>query len=77
VAYDLLLRQGYLAGDITLATPQRSHHVTPAHWLKILDEARKAVLVFLSDEDNLLNTFMHGPIRISSTPDASVSSDRR
>jgi hypothetical protein len=37
--------------------------VKPNHWLEILDEVREAVLVFLSDEDNLLNaSFRHGPI---------------
>jgi hypothetical protein len=39
--------------------------IRPNHWLKILDETREAVLMFLSDESNLLDiSFRHGPIRI-------------
>jgi len=39
--------------------------VTPDHWLKMLNETREAVLVFLSDEGNLFDmSFRHGPIWI-------------
>jgi hypothetical protein len=39
--------------------------VTPNQWLRILKETQEAVLVFLSDEGNLLDmSFRHGPIRI-------------
>jgi hypothetical protein len=41
----------------------RPDSLKPNHWLKILDEAREAVLVFLFDEDNLTGTpFQHGSV---------------
>ena len=51
---------GWRGGKL-LQTPPDS--VKADHWLKILDEAREAVLVFLFDEDNLTGTpFQHGSV---------------
>jgi hypothetical protein len=38
--------------------------ITADHWSEIIQSTREAVLVFLSNEGNLMCSFRHGPIRI-------------
>ena len=42
----------------------RPSAITAAHWPEIIESARKAVHVFLSNEANFSESFHHGPIHV-------------